>query len=127
MAKVKAQSSVKPRRKEMRPPAVIRTEGCQILHGDVVNVALQPDGMALTVYQTVPDPAEETRKGPVRYARAVITIPLGVAAQLPTIITGHLLKMADADAMLAEVSAPMVQELGKVVAHFQAKLQEKEG
>jgi archaellum biogenesis protein FlaJ (TadC family) len=83
--------------------------------------------MALTVYQTVPDPAEETKKGPVRYAQAVITIPLGVAAQLPKIITGHLFRMADADAMFAAALTPMIEELGKVVAHYQAKLQEKEG
>lgn len=99
----------------------IKTEGCQVVYSDIVNVSTSPDGVTFTFYKSVPDPAKMESKGVVLYALAIAQVPVEVGTQVPGFIIEQAIQRAD---MKAEEIELLIQETEKITGKFKQKLQE---
>lgn len=123
MAKQRGRTSTI-RHAEAKPLALkVISDRCQVLSADSVGVALGPREVSLSFYVTIPDPSNYDEKRPVRYALAVVQLPVQVAAQLPRLMNQILLDRLD----LAQVSPGDVDavttELQAVADAFRAKVE----
>lgn len=99
-------------------------EGCQLLYGQIVNVASSQGGLSFTFYQAVPDPSVLNHKTTLLYARAIVQVPIEAGMQLPGFIISQALSRAD---IAEEELKYLIQESEKVTELFRKKLEEKIG
>jgi hypothetical protein len=101
-------------------PAVARVvaDKCQVLYADTVNIALSSSGAALTFYATVPDPATIEHKRLVRYAVAVVQLPLPLAAELPRLLNQNYLEHLDLSQATPEERDVLVRQMQTVADQY---------
>ncbi len=129
MAKRKAVSKKTPVRRRMANEPVeipIIADGCQVIFGDTVGVAVSGEYLALTFYQTIPDPSKMGQgRGMIRRAQAVVQIPIAAGLQLPSIINSHLLELGDASLLTEAQIENVVLQIDKMKQDFLNKAKKK--
>ncbi len=104
----------------------IRDDRAQVFFADMVNVAIVPPYSTMSFYQTVPDPAVEANKPFVRFANAVVTMPLDVAIKVAELVKTQLLRHTDLSKVPLAVLQTTVSALEGELGPLKAALEEKQ-
>ena len=113
-------SRATPQSQQLEIPEII-AGSCRATSSDVVNVAMAPDGVVLTFYQTVPDPRVLQDKKTVLYANAIVKIPLSIGLQLPTLIIQQALENPS---LQVEDIGSVIEQIDKIRQSFVRRQEE---
>ena len=124
----------KPRRGDMRANQregariEIRGDRAQTFFADMVNVAIVPPNYyTFSFYQTIPEPSVEKDKPMVRFANAVVTMPIDVALKVAELVKTQFLHNLDLSKVPMGVLQATVKALESELGPLKAALEEKRG